>query len=194
MNDSVIKGTNNSKKIRATLPNTYAQFKAQMATGQECDMMINSTGYNQVGSAYSKANVLPDATCSKMGITSASEPKDAFNQLADFSPIHTAYNNQLGLSNNLLSINTSNPYADNMKPTSFGTENASTLVNSPVTSGAFYGVREVFCITRNSPTGDFIRVLVRLTEAYPVTGRIWINVYEKNTSQWTGWKKITPTT
>lgn len=35
----------------------------------------------EVGSAYSKVNVLPDATCVGLGISTSSEPKDAFNAI-----------------------------------------------------------------------------------------------------------------
>ena len=64
------------------------------------------------------------------------------------------------------------------------TEDVSTLVNSPIDSGAFYAyrtVRQVECAGRNPKT------IVTLTEAYPMAGRVWINAYNPDTSSWSGW-------
>ena len=66
-----------------------------------------------------------------------------------------------------------------------GTEDASTLINSPVTSGAFYAYREV--LTIKSPRQNY-KTIIRLTEAYPAPGRIWINAYNPDSSSWSGWK------
>lgn len=67
------------------------------------------------------------------------------------------------------------------------TEDASKLLNSPVTDGAFYAYREV--LTIKSASKDY-KVIVRLTEAYPSPGRIWIKMYNPDTSNWSGWKVI----
>ena len=67
------------------------------------------------------------------------------------------------------------------------TEDASKLLNSPVTDGAFYAYREV--LTIKSALKDY-KVIVRLTEAYPSPGRIWIKMYNPDTSNWSGWKVI----
>ena len=66
-----------------------------------------------------------------------------------------------------------------------GTEDASTLINSPVTSGAFYAYREV--LTIKSPRQNY-KTIVRLTEAYPVPGRLWIRVYNPDIASWSSWK------
>lgn len=80
-----------------------------------------------------------------------------------------------------------------MYPGSVATEDASTLANSPVKSGAFYAHREVLFIPNQGIVGNtYGKTIVRLTEAYPITGRIWTCSYNTDFSTWTGWKSITP--
>lgn len=83
--------------------------------------------------------------------------------------------------NDLLNIMLNGDYTvDNMQPGYIATENATTLVNSPITSGAFYGIRtvEVF------PVGH---TTVRITETYPINGRVWSNMYSVSYQKWMGW-------
>lgn len=94
----------------------------------------------------------------------------------------------------LLSVNINGvmnePY---MYPGSVATEDASTLKNSPIKTGAFYTYREVFFIPNQGIVGNtYGKTIIRLTEAYPVSGRIWTNVYNTDLNDWTGWKSITP--
>lgn len=80
-----------------------------------------------------------------------------------------------------------------MYPGSVATEDASTLKNSPIKTGAFYTYREVFFIPNQGIVGNtYGKTIIRLTEAYPVSGRIWTNVYNTDSNDWTGWKSITP--
>ena len=80
-----------------------------------------------------------------------------------------------------------------MYPGSVATEDASTLKNSPMREGAFYAYREVFFIPNQGIVGNtYGKTIIRLTEAYPVSGRIWTNVYNTDSNDWTGWKSITP--
>lgn len=80
-----------------------------------------------------------------------------------------------------------------MYPGSVATEDASTLKNSPIKTGAFYTYREVFFIPNQGIVGNtYGKTIIRLTEAYPVSGRIWTNVYNTDLNDWTGWKSITP--
>ena len=80
-----------------------------------------------------------------------------------------------------------------MYPGSVATEDASTLKNSPMREGAFYAYREVFFIPNQGIVGNtYGKTIIRLTEAYPVSGRIWTNVYNTDFNDWTGWKSITP--
>lgn len=91
---------------------------------------------------------------------------------------------------NLIDINL-NTWNDNLnRITSIATEDATGLTNSPITSGAFYCTREVLFAGGANDNGR--EVIVRLTEGYPVTGRIWINMYSPYIGSWSGWKQILP--
>ena len=81
---------------------------------------------------------------------------------------------------NTLLISTSGNFSEEyMHPGYIATEDASELSSSPVTSGPFYAYREVFF----SPN----KTIVKLTEAYPQNGRIWVNAYDSDTQKWRGW-------
>ena len=94
----------------------------------------------------------------------------------------------------LLAINTNGVMnVSYMYPGSVATEDASSLQGSPIKSGAFYAYREVFFIPNQGIIGNtYGKTIIRLTEAYPVSGRIWTNVYNTDSNDWTGWKSITP--
>ena len=87
----------------------------------------------------------------------------------------------------VLIIDFKNPTGESNSYGVISTEDASKLLNSPVTDGAFYAYREV--LTIKSASKDY-KVIVRLTEAYPSPGRIWIKMYNPDTSNWSGWKVI----
>lgn len=75
-----------------------------------------------------------------------------------------------------------------MKAGIIATEDASTLVSSPVTSGAFYAYREVFYLPNRAIVGNTQgKTIVRLTEAWPCSGRMWINSYNVDTKSWSSW-------
>ncbi len=67
---------------------------------------------------------------------------------------------------------------------SFGTEDASTLIHSPVTSGPFYGYRKVYQV--HSSVANHYKTIVEIHEAYPMRGRIWTSEYDPD-SGWSGW-------
>lgn len=67
---------------------------------------------------------------------------------------------------------------------SFGTEDASTLINSPVTSGPFYGYRKVYQV--HSSAANHYKTIVEIHEAYPMRGRIWTSEYNSDIG-WSGW-------
>ena len=87
----------------------------------------------------------------------------------------------------VLLVDFKNPTGESNSYGVIATEDASKLLNSPVTDGAFYAYREV--LTIKSASKDY-KVIVRLTEAYPSPGRIWIKMYNPDTSNWSGWKVI----
>ena len=93
---------------------------------------------------------------------------------------------------NLRIIDTSGSYnTDQMKTGCVATEDASELSDSPVTEGAFYAWRELFWIPNASKNGGG-KFIVRLTEAYPIAGRIWITAYNTDMSEWSQWAEIMP--
>ena len=93
---------------------------------------------------------------------------------------------------NLLHIDTSGSYnIDQMKTGCVATEDASELSGSPITEGAFYAWRELFWIP-NASQNSGGKCIVRLTEAYPIAGRIWITAYNTDISEWSQWTEIMP--
>ena len=104
----------------------------------------------------------------------------SLNKLYQFSNVHGSNN----LVSDLLHVDPNNPGADVNTRTVVATEDASTLVNSPVTSGAFYASREVQCI--KSHAGGY-KVNVILYENYPVSGRIWTSSFNPDNNSWDGW-------
>ena len=83
--------------------------------------------------------------------------------------------------NDLLLINTNYSFGTSNYDMSFGTEDASTLKNSPVTSGPFYGYRKVYQIYVSGANN--YKTIVELHEAWPKRGRVWKREYDPNT----GW-------
>lgn len=69
------------------------------------------------------------------------------------------------------------------QPYYFSTD-AATLTNLPTgaPSDSFYGWREVKCVMSLTT--------VILHEMHPVYGRMWVNTYDTNVSNWLGWKTI----
>ena len=78
----------------------------------------------------------------------------------------------------LLAVDITNNSSANRKYL-FETDDASKYVNSPISSGYFIGKREVIFMYPK-------RVLVIITEFYPLQGRIWYNHF--NIMDWSGWR------
>lgn len=87
MKDLVPKGTGNSRFLRSSIPAniTHEELVTLLRAGTfPVDFAgLNSAGVAVVGSAYNKANVLPDDVCSAIGVATNAEPKDAFLKLSD---------------------------------------------------------------------------------------------------------------
>lgn len=84
MKDMVTNGTGNSRYLKTSLASgtTWESALAMLREGTfPIDLNgLNNGGITQLGSAYSKANVLPDDVCALLGLNSTTaEPKDAFN-------------------------------------------------------------------------------------------------------------------
>lgn len=88
MTDTIVKGSGNSRSLK-TVPNaktlypTYDAFLTGLIEGTiPIDLGgLNSPGLSQKGTDLNKANILPNATCTNLGIATSSVPKDAFNRL-----------------------------------------------------------------------------------------------------------------
>lgn len=88
MKDLVTTGTGNSRKLKSSIPagTTWEEALAMLRDGTfPIDLNgLNAAGVSVAGSAYSKANVLPDALCTELGVSpSTAEPRDAFNALME---------------------------------------------------------------------------------------------------------------
>ena len=89
----------------------------------------------------------------------------------------------------LMNIDFTNPYSEVNRETYVGTEDASTLINSPILAGSFYAYRQVFCVPlKAGGFEDKYIVTVKLTEHYPVPGRVWTNMFNPVEYRWSGWK------
>ena len=77
------------------------------------------------------------------------------------------------------------------QPATIMVEDASTLTNSPVTSGGFWARRTVYPVS--NPTGSE-HITVELEEYEPVLGRRWLRTYYAATGKWSSaWVEINPT-
>ena len=80
--------------------------------------------------------------------------------------------------------------AEQNQPATIMTEDASTLTNSPVTSGGFWARRTVYPVS--NPTGSQ-HITVELEEYEPVLGRRWLRTYYAATGKWSEkWVEISP--
>lgn len=80
--------------------------------------------------------------------------------------------------------------AEKNQPATIMTEDASTLTNSPVTSGGFWARRTVYPV--RNPTGSE-HITVELEEYEPVLGRRWLRTYYAATGKWSEkWVEISP--
>ena len=67
------------------------------------------------------------------------------------------------------------------------TDDASTLINSPVTSGPFYAYRKVYPVY--TPWSHHSKVFVELKEVFPQKGRIWTQAYDPNNGWGDRWRE-----
>ena len=75
------------------------------------------------------------------------------------------------------------------QPATIMTEDASTLTNSPVTSGGFWARRTVYPVS--NPTGSQ-HITVELEEYEPVLGRRWLRTYYEGSGWSSKWVEIGP--
>lgn len=86
MTDTIIKGTGNSRTLKTptTLPATWEEARAQLIAGTfPVDIgALVAAGVQQQGMPLTKANLLSDATGTKLGLASTATPNDALDVLA----------------------------------------------------------------------------------------------------------------
>lgn len=88
MKDGVIKGTGDSRYLKSNIDanTTFAEFLTALRAGTlPIDLNgINADGWEQIGSALNKANLLPDDVATTLGLDSATNPqiKDALLAVA----------------------------------------------------------------------------------------------------------------
>lgn len=89
---------------------------------------------------------------------------------------------------NLLDVDSSDPTGEVNTPMFFGSDSPSTqLINTPYTSGSFYGYRQV--LMSKNQGGAIHLVTVLLFETYPIAGRVWGNTYDMGAAKWYGWNQ-----
>ncbi len=85
MKDSIIKGIGDSRYLKSAISETttWEQFKAFLVAGTlPIDLSgINANGFQQLGDALNKANLLKDATAGLFGLDATAVPDDVFASL-----------------------------------------------------------------------------------------------------------------
>lgn len=78
MIDGIIKADGTSRMMRAELPATYEEFRAQCRAGaQPLDVLFNAIGWSQLPTFLNKANLLKDTTAALFGLGTNAVPDDA---------------------------------------------------------------------------------------------------------------------
>ena len=84
MIDGIIKADGTSRLLRATLPATYEEFKAQAASGTlPIDVLFNEAGWSQIPTFLNKANLLKDDTASLFDLSANAVPDDVLRILSN---------------------------------------------------------------------------------------------------------------
>ena len=85
MMDGIIKADGTSRLMRAELPATYEEFRAQCRAGaQPLDVLFNALGWSQLPTFLNKANLLKDDTAALFGLGAYAVPDDVFGVLSRF--------------------------------------------------------------------------------------------------------------
>lgn len=83
MNDGIIKADGTSRLMRAELPATYEEFKAQAAAGTlPMDILFNAAGWTQLPTFLNKGALLKDLTAALFGLDETAVPDDVLAKIA----------------------------------------------------------------------------------------------------------------
>lgn len=86
MIDGIIKADGTSRLVRATLPATYEEFRAQAAAGTlALDVLFNAAGWNQTPTFLNKYNLLKDETAAKFGLGTSAVPDDVLDWISQYN-------------------------------------------------------------------------------------------------------------
>lgn len=86
MIDGIIKADGTSRLMRANLPATYEEFKAQAAAGTlPLDVLFNAGGWSQLPTFLNKNNLLRDNTADLFGFNADAVPDDVFSYLGEYA-------------------------------------------------------------------------------------------------------------
>lgn len=86
MIDGIIKADGTSRLMRATLPATYEEFRAQCAAGtQPLDVLFNALGWSQLPTFLNKGNLQRDTTAALFGKDSNAVPDDLFAWIGQYN-------------------------------------------------------------------------------------------------------------
>ena len=86
MIDGIIKADGTSRLMRAELPATYEEFRAQCRAGtQPLDVLFNALGWTQLPTFLNKRTLLTDATAALFGLGVDAVPDDVLGYLGKYS-------------------------------------------------------------------------------------------------------------
>lgn len=86
MIDGIIKADGTSRLMRAELPATYEEFRAQCLAGaQPLDILFNALGWSQMPTFLNKANLAKDTTAALYGKDSDAVPDDLFAWIGQYN-------------------------------------------------------------------------------------------------------------
>lgn len=152
---------------------------------------LSETGFQQLPALKNAAQTAASnaATSANAAAASAAEA-DAYKRW--LIPYGAWRRYDTGVSTNVLAIATGDNNtltAEQNQPATIMTEDASTLTNSPVTSGGFWARRTVYPVS--NPTGSQ-HITVELEEYEPVLGRRWLRTYYEGSGWSSKWVEISP--
>lgn len=97
MNDGIIKGDGTSRKMKATLPATYEEFRQAAGAGEQTlDVMFNAPGWQQQPTFLNKQNLLKDKTASVYNYGPEGTVDDVFQSVFAVGDIKVSTRTDLG--------------------------------------------------------------------------------------------------